>query len=679
MFRRLLIANRGEIACRIIDTARRLGVETVAVYSDADADARHVAMADRAVRLGPPPARESYLLADRILEAAAATGAEAIHPGYGFLSENAEFAEACAVAGIAFIGPPAAAIRAMGSKSEAKARMAEAGVPLTPGYHGADQDPDLLRAEAEKIGFPVLIKASAGGGGKGMRLVERADDFADALAGCKREATASFGDDRVLIERFVTRPRHIEMQIFADSLGNTVHLFERDCSIQRRHQKVVEEAPAPGMPEDLRAEMGAAAVAAAQAVGYVGAGTVEFIAETGPQGTPGAFFFMEMNTRLQVEHPVTEMITGFDLVDWQLRVAAGEALPCGQNAIAAAGHAVEVRLYAEDPDNGFLPSIGTLSRLRFPEPKDGVRVDTGVREGDAITPHYDPMIAKLIAHGSDRDEAIRRLTAALRRTEAAGIATNRDFLIRVLSEPDFRAGKLDTGFIASREETLLPGPSAPPAAVLFAATLALQHNAEAEARARAAALGDPHSPWAEATGWRLGEAGPVETFLRSAAGEHRLTARHDGAVWHCRAEADGVEPAAGAARLLSYDGGRLRFTLDGELHAVSLDRSGARLTVFTEDATFVLERIDPLAAAAAGEQTDHALTAPMPGRVTAVFVKPGDAVETGRPLMVLEAMKMEHTIKAPAQGTVANLPFAAGDQVADGAVLVTFEETEQTS
>lgn len=668
MFKRILIANRGEIACRVIETARRLGIETVAVYSDADAKAMHVDLADYAVRLGPAPARESYLRGELILQAAKDTGAEAIHPGYGFLSENADFADACDKAGIVFIGPPADAIRAMGSKSEAKALMGKAGVPLTPGYHGADQDPAHLKAEADTIGYPVLIKASAGGGGKGMRLVERTEDFDEALASCRREASASFGDDRVLVERFVTRPRHIEMQVFADSHGNAVHLFERDCSIQRRHQKVVEEATAPGMPEELRQRMGEAAVAAAKAVGYRGAGTVEFIAETKPDGTPGDFFFMEMNTRLQVEHPVTELVTGQDLVEWQLRVAAGETLPMDQSEIFAFGHAMEVRLYAEDPDGGFLPSIGTLNRLRFPDGND-IRVDTGVREGDEVSPHYDPMIAKLIAFGDDRKEAIRKLIAALRATEAAGITTNRDFLIRVLADKDFQDGTLDTGFIAAREAALLPGRARADEAVLIAAALAVLDGEAQSARRRAVAAGDPHSPWAMATGWRLNDSGPVDLRFRDFEGERSVSARFDSGHWRCRVE--GGDPVE--ALLLGWDSDGLRVRIGGTLMRFGLDRTGERFTLFSPSHTYVLDRIDPLAAATGADQSDHALTAPMPGKVTAVFVTKGDVVKAGTSLMILEAMKMEHTIKAPADGVIETLPYAEGDQVGDGAVLVTFE------
>ena len=453
MFSKILIANRGEIACRVITTARRLGIKTVAVYSDADRNARHVAMADEAVHIGPSPARESYLVADRIIAAAKHTGAQAIHPGYGFLSENAGFAEACAKAGIVFIGPPPSAIHAMGSKSEAKKIMEKAKVPLVPGYHGDDQSPDLLAREAERIGFPVLIKASAGGGGKGMRVVEEAAKFADALAGAKREAKASFADDHVLVEKYLTRPRHIEIQVFADSHGNCLYLFERDCSIQRRHQKVIEEAPAPNMDPARRKAMGEAAVAAAKAIGYQGAGTVEFIANQ-----DGTFYFMEMNTRLQVEHPVTEAITGQDLVEWQLVVAAGGRLPLTQDQLRIDGHAVEVRLYAEDPNRNFLPSTGTLVHLRLPEEGPHVRVDTGVRQGDTVTPFYDPMIAKVIVHDRDRTSAMRRMAALMGETEVVGVTTNAALLKALCSHPAFVGGEVDTGFIERHHDTLFAAP-----------------------------------------------------------------------------------------------------------------------------------------------------------------------------------------------------------------------------
>ena len=516
MFTKILIANRGEIACRVAVTARRLGIKTVAVYSDADAGSKHVASCDEAVHLGPAAAKESYLVAEKILAAAKATGAQAIHPGYGFLSENEDFALACEKAGIVFIGPPASAISAMGLKSEAKTRMQKANVPLVPGYHGADQSPALLRAEADRIGYPVLIKASAGGGGKGMRVVEKSTEFAAALESCKREAINAFGDDAVLIEKYLTRPRHIEVQVFADRHGECVYLFERDCSVQRRHQKVLEEAPAPGMPEARRKAMGEAAVAAAKAVGYVGAGTVEFISE-GEQ-----FFFMEMNTRLQVEHPVTEMITGFDLVEWQLRVAAGEKLPATQAELKLRGHSLEARVYAENPEKGFLPAIGTLSHLRFPEHvafvRNGpVRVDSGVRQGDAITPFYDPMIAKLIVWGEDRQQALMRMAEALGQTQIVGLATNVAFLKRLVESKAFSAADLDTGLIAKNHAELFPEEKAPSAGVLALATAAVLAREERLAGA---------DPWSTRTGWRVNQT--YVRGLRLGAHEVQITYGHRG-------------------------------------------------------------------------------------------------------------------------------------------------------
>ena len=496
MFHSLLIANRGEIACRIIRTARRMGIRTIAVCSEADRGAPHALLADTAHMIGPAPARESYLNIDAILAAARASGAQAVHPGYGFLSENAGFAEACAAAGLVFVGPPPAAIRAMGSKSEAKALMEAAGVPLVPGYHGAAQYPALLAAEAGRIGYPVLIKASAGGGGKGMRIVQHAAEFASALDVAKGEALSSFGDDRVLVERYLTQPRHIEIQVFADQHGRTISLFERDCSIQRRHQKVLEEAPAPGMDAAQRARMGEAACAAARAVGYVGAGTVEFITEGA-----GEFFFMEMNTRLQVEHPVTEMVTGLDLVEWQLRVAAGEPLPPAPDA--PRGHAIEVRLYAEDPDRDFMPGTGTVAHLRWPPPGPHVRIDSGIAEGEAVGVHYDPMLAKLIVWDDTRMQAVQRLQGALAQTALVGLRSNLDLLRRIASHPAFGAAELDTGFIARHAATLLYGDEAPAREVVLAAAAAV---AEGWATAQLPAADDPHSPWAARTGWRLGGA-----------------------------------------------------------------------------------------------------------------------------------------------------------------------------
>jgi acetyl-CoA carboxylase biotin carboxylase subunit len=618
MFRTLLIANRGEIACRVIRTARKMGIATVAVYSDADSGAAHVAMADKAVRLGPPPARESYLRADLILGAAKETGADAIHPGYGFLSENAEFAESCAAAGVVFVGPPPDAIRAMGLKDRAKALMAKAGVAVVPGYLGDDQSLGTLTSEAGKIGYPVLIKAVAGGGGKGMRKVEHAQDFAAALESAQREAKSSFGDDRVLIEKYVTRPRHIEVQVFADNHGGAVHLFERDCSLQRRHQKVIEEAPAPGMPPKMRAAMGEAAVKAAKAVGYSGAGTVEFIADASEGLKPDRFWFMEMNTRLQVEHPVTEAITGFDLVEWQLRVAWGEELPAKQKDIAIHGHAVEARLYAEDPSNGFLPSIGTLERLSLP---DDLRVDSGVREGDTVTLYYDPMIAKVIAHDATREGAARKLAGALARAKIAGPRTNNAFLIRALGSQDFLAGEVDTGFIDRHLKDLVPPPE-PDGAILSAA-------------ARFVADDRPQTddPWDARDGFRL--SGASAQTVRFTAGAGRL----------------------GGALPVGIEVLRLR---NGDIAAM---RAGE---------TFVLHPYDPFESAeGAGVAADRVAT-PMPGKIIQILVAPGEHVKKGQPLAVLEAMKMEHTLSAPADSTVESVDVAAGDQVNDGTVVVRF-------
>ncbi|HEX4295278.1 MAG TPA: acetyl/propionyl/methylcrotonyl-CoA carboxylase subunit alpha [Rhizomicrobium sp.] len=618
MLRTLLIANRGEIACRIIRTARRMGVATVAVYSDADAGAAHVAMADKAVRLGPPSARESYLRADLILAAAKETGADAIHPGYGFLSENAQFAEACAGAGVVFVGPPPDAIRAMGLKDRAKALMAKAGVAVVPGYLGDDQRPEHLAGEAAKIGFPVLIKAVAGGGGKGMRRVDAAGEFAAALESAKRESKSAFGDDRVLIEKYVSRPRHIEVQVFADNHGNAVHLFERDCSLQRRHQKVIEEAPAPGMPAAMRAAMGEAAVKAAKAVGYSGAGTVEFIADASDGLKPDRFWFMEMNTRLQVEHPVTEAITGFDLVEWQLRVASGETLPAAQKDISITGHAVEARLYAEDPANGFLPSIGRLERLRLPS---SVRVDSGVREGDTVTPFYDPMIAKVIAHDATREGALATLASALAASQIAGPRTNNAFLIRALRSRDFVAGEIDTGFIDRHLAELVP-PHDPDTAILSAA-------------ARFAAYDRPQTddPWDARDGFRLG--GASRQLVRFVSGSARVP--------------DAAPTDIAVMRLASGD--------------IAAMRSGE---------TFVLRLYDPFERAeSAGIASDRVAT-PMPGKIIQILVKAGDHVKKGQPLAVLEAMKMEHTLSAPADATVEAVQVAAGDQVADGTVVVRF-------
>jgi 3-methylcrotonyl-CoA carboxylase alpha subunit len=663
MFGKILIANRGEIACRVIATARRLGIATVAVYSDADAEARHVRLADEAWPIGPAPARDSYLVGDRILDVARRAGAEAVHPGYGFLSENAAFAAACGAAGIVFIGPPAAAIRAMGSKAESKALMARAGVKLVPGYHGDAQELAVLAREAASIGYPVLIKASAGGGGKGMRIVEAPGELAAAIEAARREAEASFGDGRLLLEAYLTRPRHIEIQLFADTHGNIVSLFERDCSIQRRHQKVLEEAPAPGMDPARRQAMGETAIAAARAVGYVGAGTVEFIAEG------DEFYFMEMNTRLQVEHPVTEMITGLDLVEWQLWVAAGEPLPLAAAGLAIRGHAIEARLYAEDPAQGFRPAVGTLTHLRAPASVPGrVRVDTGVVEGDRITTHYDPMIAKLVVWGEDRAGAVRQLRAALDAYELVGLTTNLDLLRAIASHPAFAAAEVDTGFIARHAAALLPAAAAGcPPGIWAAAALTLLRAQRAVADSQAA--GDPWSPWSAADAWRLNGEGAQALRLR--AGEAapvtlRAAPLADGG-WRLDLP-DGRVQAA----LFEDEAGTL-LRLDGVIRRVRVIRQGAALTVILVGQTVTLMQDDALAPPRGEAAASERVIAPIPGRIARVMVRPGDAVAQHAPLVMIEAMKMEMTLRAPAAGIVAQVRHAVDEMVEEGTELVTFE------
>ena len=760
MFKKILIANRGEIACRVAATARRLDVRTVAVYSDADADAKHVAACDEAIHIGGAAARDSYLRADAILSAARASGAQAVHPGYGFLSENDAFAEACAAAGIAFIGPPAAAIRAMGSKSAAKSLMEKARVPLVPGYHGERQEPDFLREEAERIGYPVLIKASAGGGGKGMRIVEKSEDFIAALASCQRESLASFSDDRVLVEKYLVRPRHIEIQVFADTHGRCVYLFERDCSVQRRHQKVLEEAPAPGMTETRRRAMGDAAVAAAQAVGYVGAGTVEFIVDT-TAADDAAFYFMEMNTRLQVEHPVTEMITGFDLVEWQLRVAQGEPLPRTQEQLHIHGHAIEARIYAENPEKGFLPATGTLKRLRFPaavefqtggppplqppqaapstpspskgEGRDGgeevaqpphpgpspfkgeagrgmgqdrknatkasldrgdathphpnlplegeggvsavpasIRIDSGIREGDAITPWYDPMIAKLIVWGVDREAALARMRQALAETHIVGLSTNVAFLGRVLRSDAFANADLDTGLIERNRAALFPAVKLPGTAQLALAASALVARETAAQQA-----GNARDPWSGADpslrGWRMNGVALRTLMFESAAGSAEV------AIEYGRDGLNLVHDGSKEALAIASGGDETRIQLrvgDMATHGhVYFD--GEQIHVFEGGEVALLTLADPLAHAGEGE-AEGKLTAPMPGKVVAVLVSRGAQVAKGTPLVVMEAMKMEHTIAAPADGVVEEIAFSVGDQVDEGAELLRFAVAEKT-
>ena len=665
MFNKILIANRGEIACRVIKTARRLGIKTVAVYSEADAGARHVRLADEAVLIGPAPARESYLVIERIIAAAQQTGAQAIHPGYGFLSENEDFCEACEAAGIVFIGPPVSAIRAMGSKSEAKKLMEKAGVPLTPGYHGDNQEAGFLNVQADAIGYPVLIKAAAGGGGKGMRLVERSADFLDALASCKREAAASFGNDHVLVEKYLTRPRHIEIQVFGDTQGKVVYLFERDCSVQRRHQKVLEEAPAPGMTPERRAAMGQAAVEAAKAVGYVGAGTVEFIANQ-----DGSFYFMEMNTRLQVEHPVTEMITGLDLVEWQLRVAAGQPLPLAQEQLAINGHALEARIYAEDPSKGFLPSTGRLVHLAPPEEGMHVRVDTGVEEGDEISPFYDPMIAKLIVWDVNRDRALARMLQALAEYRVVGVANNIEFLSRLTACPAFANADLDTGLIEREKDYLFPEQLEPAREAWLAVALAELLRERERAGQLAAGHPEPDSPWHRRDGWRINSAASRTLIFRLGEVEKMLAVTDRGGAFDITL--DGVVSTVSGSL---NPRGLLRAELDGLRTTATVVVAGERRHLFGNGRAWQFAAVDPLFHSGEGGGAEGGLLAPMPGKVIALIAAEGATVDKGAPLLILEAMKMEHTITAPSAGTVKAFRFAVGDQVGDGAELVDFEAT----
>ena len=645
MFARVLVANRGEIACRVIATCRRMGIATVAVYSDADAGAAHVAAADEAVRIGPPAAAESYLRAEAIVAAARATGAEAVHPGYGFLSENPEFVEAVESAGLLFVGPGAAAIRAMGLKDAAKALMEGAGVPVVPGYHGADQGDARLAAEAVAIGWPVLIKAVAGGGGKGMRRVEAAAGFAAALAAARGEARAAFGNADVLVERYISAPRHIEIQIFGDRHGNAVHLFERDCSLQRRHQKVIEEAPAPGMPPEVRAAMGEAAVQAAKAIGYAGAGTVEFIADGSGPLRPDGFWFMEMNTRLQVEHPVTEAITGLDLVEWQLRVAAGAPLPLAQEALAIRGHAVEARLYAEDPGRGFLPAIGRLTHLVFPE---GVRVDAGVRAGDEVSPYYDPMLAKIVAHAPTRAEALGKLGRALDGTRVAGCTTNLGFLARLVRQADYAAGRVDTGLI-EREMAALTAAAPVSADVLAVAVLG------------AAGLRETADPLAGFSLWA-----PLVRRVRLEVGD---------AATDVALEVLGPRRFRVAGReveLVDWRQGEAVLRAEGRLRRFGVAVTGTVVTVFEGAESHVFGIPDPLGKAAEVHGGDE-IRSPMPGLVKHLAAEVGDAVARGEVLVVLEAMKMEHALTAPRDGRIAEVRVTAGMQVTDGTLLLALE------
>jgi 3-methylcrotonyl-CoA carboxylase alpha subunit len=683
MFKKILIANRGEIACRVAATAKRMGIQTVAVYSDADANAKHVAACDQAIHVGGSAPKDSYLRWEAIIEAAKATGAQAIHPGYGFLSENEAFADACAKAGVVFIGPPASAIQAMGLKAESKQLMEKAGVPLVPGYHGSDQNPDMLKREADRIGYPVLIKASAGGGGKGMRAVEKSEDFAEALASCQREAQNSFGDQAVLIEKYVQRPRHIEIQVFGDTQGNCVYLMERDCSVQRRHQKVLEEAPAPGMTEAFRKQMGEAAVAAARAVNYVGAGTVEFIVEQRDNKSTGQvdmnFFFMEMNTRLQVEHPVTEAVTGLDLVEWQLRVASGEPLPLKQDQIKITGHAIEARICAETPDNNFLPATGHLQVYKKPALERGtVRFDDGVRQGDTISPYYDSMVAKLIVHGDTREQALALLDQALAQTQVVGLSTNVQFLRHVVNSPSFAEARLDTALIPREAKVLFEqervGLNVAAAAVVahtlhqenskqgndpFSKSDAWQTHAETSRRFPLEFAGNTHTAWLH-----YGHDGAMHLTWGDAAGPG-AQGEHDHFSFT-------VAQGAGhhSSQVLNVTWQGQRVTSEVVLQDGKPGQPSELAHVFTQPGATRIRIIHPLAHAEGAQDDKGGLAAPMPGKVVSFAVKVGDKVKAGQTLAVMEAMKMEHTITAPKDGEVSEVLYAPGDQIAEGAELL---------
>jgi 3-methylcrotonyl-CoA carboxylase alpha subunit len=668
MFRKLLIANRGEIACRVVRTARRLGIATVAVYSDADRDALHVDLADEAIRLGPAPPADSYLRIDRVIDAARRSGAEAIHPGYGFLSENAEFCRACEAAGLVFVGPPAPAIEAMGSKSAAKRIMGEAGVPLLPGYHGDDQDPATLRQAAAEVGYPVLLKAAAGGGGKGMRLVESAAQFDAGLAAARREAAKAFGDDRMLVEKFLRGPRHVEVQVFCDAQGGAVYLFERDCSVQRRHQKIIEEAPAPGLDAARRAAMGEAAVRAARAIDYRGAGTVEFLL-----GADGAFYFMEMNTRLQVEHPVTEMVTGEDLVEWQLRVAAGEALPKRQQDLRCHGHAFEARIYAEDPDADFLPATGRLTHLQPPEESRHVRVDSGVIQGDEVSVHYDPMIAKLVTWDESRERALARLATALAEYQIHGVVTNTAFLYNIATSAAFRSADVDTGFIERHRDQVLHRAPEEVDDALPVAGLYLVLREARRARAAARSRPDAFSPWSRSNAWRLNEPHRQRLDLLLNGEAHTI---HVEAVDEAPGRRFYID-VAGRRRLVGgeLEGTTLHLDVDGHRRRVTVIEHDERCFLFRDGGVmqFGLQRRDYGDRQQAGP---GAFLAPMNGTVVACLVEPGRPVAAGEPLLIMEAMKMEHTLSAPAAGSVSAFFFGPGDLVAGGDELLAFAPDE---
>lgn len=658
MFSKILIANRGEIACRIIRTAHRMGISCVAVYSDADRNAKHVRMADEAVYIGASPSSESYLKGDVILQAAKDTGAQAIHPGYGFLSENADFSAACKKAKITFIGPSEKSIKAMGLKDGAKEIMESAGVPIVPGYQGQTQDPDFLKARADEIGYPVLIKAVAGGGGKGMRLVEDPKDFKDLLGNCQREGKASFGNDHVLIEKYITKPRHIEVQVFGDTHGQVVHLFERDCSLQRRHQKVVEEAPAPGISKTMRANMGDAAVKAAEAIDYHGAGTIEFIVDTDTNN----FYFMEMNTRLQVEHPVTEFITGVDLVEWQLRVAAGEKLPKSQEELSINGHAFEVRLYAEDPSQNFMPQTGKLQHFDYPRNDRTLRIDSGVEAGDSVTSYYDPMIAKLICHGETRDEAAAKMKRLLAKTSLSGLNTNQEFLYHIFEHETFLAGDVDTGFIPRYEETLIPE-NYGRACHKDIALLALY---------QLTAYQKNDDPWSNGDNWRMGTQTRRHLDFISKGHKFSVTCAIDGRNVSFELDDETIE-----ARLLQINGNIIKAIVNGtKINAIILQHKND-LTMFV-NGRIVAVKLHSHEASDDTESTGQIVTS-MPGRIVNVLVKKGESVEKDQPLLIMESMKVEITIRAGLAGIIDELPIAVNDQVADGALLVNITPQEESA
>ncbi len=666
MFSKILIANRGEIACRVIKTARKMGISTVAVYSDADANALHVTMADEAIYLGPSASKESYLVAEKVINAALKTGAQAIHPGYGFLSENAEFCRMCADNNIVFIGPPVGAIEAMGSKSAAKTIMEKANVPLVPGYHGDDQSPIIIKQAADDMGYPVLLKAAAGGGGKGMRQVWSENEFDEALAGAKRESLSSFGDDHMLVEKYLTKPRHVEIQVFCDNFGNAVYLFERDCSVQRRHQKVIEEAPAPGMSEALRAQMGESAIKSAQAIGYQGAGTVEFLLDE-----DGSFYFMEMNTRLQVEHPVTEMISGQDLVEWQLRVASNEPLPCAQDELKINGHAFEARIYAEDPNNDFLPATGKLTYLLPPQESEHVRVDTGVRQGDEVSVFYDPMIAKLIVWDENREKALQRLSKSLMEYRVKGVTTNIDFLYNLASAQPFKNAELDTGFIEKHQDLLFPDTTVDLKEKLPICALYLVLKQAQDAANAAKHSNDPNSPWHTTNAWRANEGNVhrFEVVCNEQTHCVEVSQIQRSNETHYQVKALGITRQC-QGHIIND---QLFAVVDGHRMTATIADNQQQYSLFSQDGVTHFSKVDYAQAQQDEDSNENALTAPMNGTIIDLLVDAEQAVEKDQPLLIMEAMKMEHTIRAPQAGIVNEFYYQAGDLVDGGSVLLDFK------